>query len=451
MAPTSPLSLAGPSDTVSALCAVLILLVPFAGAGLSLINTGLGRSRSAAQTMLSSLCAFSVAALVYFAWGFAWQGFPGGPAHALTLAGKQWSWAGASPVLFHGLLFDGSFASLAALFGMFSVGLAALIPLGAGADRWRLGSICASTALLAGVTFPLFAHWTWGGGWLAQLGANCGLGSGFLDAGGSGAIQAVGGLTALSIAWILGPRRGKYTVDGLPIAIPGHSAVLVMLGCALALIGWLGLNSAGAILFAGAPPARIVLVAVTTTLSAAAAGLAAAAITQARFGKPDASLTANGWIGGLAASSAVCAFVSPFSAVAIGLVSGALVTFAVEWFELHLAVDDPGGSISAHAVGGIWGLLALGIFAEVHPPTAIASAPGVGNASPNWLAQLAGVATLLGFVLPLTYGLNWLLNRFYPQRVAPEGERQGMDLYELGAGAYPEFVVHSDEFSQRKT
>ncbi len=385
MAPISPLSFSGPSETISALCVVLILLVPFAGAGLSLINTGLGRSRSAAHSMLSSLCAFSVAALVYFAWGFAWQGFPGGPAHVLTLAGKQWSWAGASPFLFHGLEFNGSFASLAALFGMFAVGLAALIPLGAGADRWRLGAICASTALLAGVTFPLFAHWAWGGGWLAQLGVNCGLGSGFLDAGGSGAIQAVGGLTALSVAWILGPRRGKYTLDGLPVAIPGHNAVLVMLGCALSLAGWLGLNSAGAILFAGALPARVALIAVNTALSAAAAALAAAAITHTRFGKPDASLTANGWIGGLAASSAACAFVSPLSAVAIGLVSGALITFSVEWFELRLAVDDPGGSISSHAMGGIWGLLALGIFAEVHAPTAITGA--FGGASPHWLAQ----------------------------------------------------------------
>ena len=449
MAPISPVSLAALSETISVLCVILILLVPFAGVGLSLISTGLGRSRSAAHSMLASLCAFSVAAVVYFAWGFAWQGFPSGPAHVLTVAGNQWSWAGASPIFLRGFEFDGSMASLAALFGMFAVGLAALIPLGAGADRWRLGAICASTALLAGVTFPLFAHWAWGGGWLTQLGVNCGLGPGFLDAGGSGAVQAVGGLTALSIAWILGPRRGKYLPDGLPVAIPGHNAVLVMLGCALSLVGWLGLNSAGAMLFAGALPARVVLVAVNTTLSAASAALAAAAITHTRFNKPDASLTANGWIGGLAASSAACAFVSPFSAVVIGILSGGVVTFAVEWFEVHLAVDDPGGSISAHAMGGLWGLLALGIFGRASVPPAVGGALG-GGASPNWLAQLVGVATLIGFVFPLTYGLNWLLNRFYPQRVGAEGERQGMDLYELGAGAYPEFIVHSDEFTQRK-
>jgi Amt family ammonium transporter len=164
-----------------------------------------------------------------------------------------------------------------------------------------------------------------------------------------------------------------------------------------------------------------------------------------RFGKPDASLAANGWIGGLAASSGACAFVQPVAGVIIGAIAGALVTLAVEWFELRISVDDPGGSISAHAMGGLWGLLAVGILAHVpaRAGEAITAHPG------QWLAQLVGIATLVGFVLPLTYCLNWLLNRVYPQRVSAEGERQGMDLHELGAGAYPEFVTHSEEFTER--
>ena len=428
------------------LCALCIFLIPFAAAGLSLINTGLGRSRSAAHSMLSSLCVVSVAALAYCLCGFAWQGFPGGPAHSLAIAGKEWGWIGAEHFLMRGVAFGGSPASLAALFGIFTAGIVALIPLGTGADRWRLGPCCVSAALLAGLTYPLFAHWAWGGGWLAQLGANYGLGRGFVDAGGSGGIQAVGGLTALSIAWILGPRHGKYTPDGMPSAVPGHNSVLVLLGCLVALVGWLGLNSAGAILYAGVQPGWIVLIAVNTLLSAAAAALTVVVMTHARFGKPDASLTANGWIGGLVASSAACAFVRPVAAVAIGLIAGVAVVFAVEWFEARLAVDDPSGAISAHAVGGLWGLLALGLFGRVPGPL-LSPETRVAN---QWLAQLVGIATLVGFVLPLTYGLNWLLNRVYPQRVAPEGERQGMDLYELGAGAYPEFIVHSDEFTQRK-
>jgi Amt family ammonium transporter len=257
----------------------------------------------------------------------------------------------------------------------------------------------------------------------------------------------VGGLTALSIAWILGPRHGKYTLAGMPSAIPGHNSVFVMFGCLLALVGWWGLNSAGTVLFSGMGPGVSVLVAINTTLSAAAAALIAAVITQTRFGKPDVSLTANGWVGGLAASSGACAFVRPVEAAAIGILAGMIVTLSVEWFELRMSVDDPGGAISAHAVGGIWGVLSVGLFAHM-PALGLHSAGRPMGAGGQWLAQLVGIATLIGFVLPLTYGLNWLLNRIRPQRVAAEGERQGLDLYELGAGAYPEFITHSDEFTQ---
>jgi len=447
-----PLPVPALSETSVALCIIFILLVPLAAAGLSLINAGLGRSRSAAHAMLASLCAMAVAAIAYFALGFSWQGYIGLPAHVFALAGREWNWLASEPFLMRGLVFDGSPASLAAALQMLSVGLAALIPLGAGADRWRLGAICASTALLSGVTYPLFAHWVWGGGWLAQLGTNYGLGRGFVDVGGSSTIQGVGGLTALSVAWILGPRHGKYTPEGTPAAIPGHNSVVALFGCLVALVGWTGLNCAGAILFTGAEPARTVLVAMNTSLAAASAALAAAAVTRLRFGKPDASLCANAWVGGLVASSAACAFVPPAAAVAIGLVAGALVIFSVEWLESRLGVDDPGGAITDHAIGGIWGVMAVGLFARF--PARLLNGlggppPGPGSSDAGqWLAQLVGVATLVGFVLPLTYGLNWVLNRIYPQRVAADGERQGMDLHELGAGAYPEFVTHTDEFTQ---
>jgi Amt family ammonium transporter len=307
--------------------------------------------------------------------------------------------------------------------------------LGSGADRWRLGAVCASTALLSGLTFPVFAHWSWGGGWLAQLGVNFGLGRGYLDAGGAGTIHALGGLTALAITWIVGARRGKYTSEGMPMAIPGHNAVLVLFGCMVAFVGWLGLNSAGAMLFAGVGLGRVPLIAVNTLLGASASALVAAVITKLRFGKPDASLTANGWVGGLVAGSAGCAFVPPAAILIVGLVAGALVTFSVELLDLRLEVDDPGGAISVHAVGGIWGVLAVGLFGRLE-------AAGDGQL----LAQVVGIGTLIGFVLPLTYGLNWLLNLGMPQRVAVEGEHQGMDLYELGADAYPEFMTHTDDF-----
>lgn len=435
-----PQSLPAPSEITTALCLVSILLVPFAIAGVALINNGLGKTRSAAHAMLASLCVVAAAATVYIAFGFSWEGFAGRASHVIHIGGKPWDWIAAQPFFLRGLELNGSFASLSVVLQMFAVGIAAMIPLSAAADRWRLGAICISTAVLAGWTYPLFAHWVWGGGWLAQLGANYGLGQGFLDTGGASTIHAVGGLTALAMVWILGPRQGKYASDGMPIGIPGHNLTNVVFGCMLAWAGWLGMNSAGAMLFGGATPSMLVLVEINTTLCASAAGLVALLVTRIRFGRPDASISANGWIGGLVASSAAPAMLRPATAIIVGLVTGALVALSVEWLELWLHVDDPGGAVSSHAVAGLWGLLAAGLLAGLGSTGVV---PG------QWLAQLVGVATLVGFVLPMTYGLNWVLSRVIPYRVESGGERQGMDLHELGAGAYPEFMVHSDDFFQR--
>ena len=428
----------------AALCGFLILLIPLAYAGLALMNCGLGRSRNAAHAVMSNLTVIGVAMVAYVAIGFAWQGVPGGPGYALSAAGSSWNWIGSGRFFFGGVGFGGvgpedSSTALIASFGMFACALAAIIPLGAGAERWRLSAAALSTAVLAGWTFPLFAHWSWGGGWLAGLSRYSGLGGGFIDAGGAGAVQMLGGLSALSVAWLLGPRRSKFSNEGMPMAIPGHNAVFTMVGCFLALIGWFGLNSSAAVLFYGAPLARIPLIAVSTALTAAGALLAAALVTRTRFGKPDASLSANGWVAGLAASSAGAAFQVPAEALIVGLVAGALVTFCVEWFELHLKIDDPGGSISVHGVGGLWGVVSAGMLGRY---------PQVFNEG-QWLAQVIAAATLLGLVFPMVYGLNSLLSRLAPFRVSGDGERQGMDLHELGANAYPEMVSHLEDFQQR--
>ena len=432
----NPIPVSELPEIVAASSLFFVLLVPFAGIGLVLITTGLSRSRNAAHTVLASLCLFATAALTFFVCGFAWQGFAGGPAYGFAGGGAGWNWIAAERFFLLGVRTDTPGPAVVALLQIFCVGLAALIPLCSGAERWRLGASCASTALLAGWTYPLFAHWVWGGGWLAGLGTQHGIGHGFLDAGGSSTIQVVGGLTALSLAWILGSRRGKYTNEGTPNAIPGHNAVLVLFGCLLAIVGWVGLNVSGAILFAGADGGGAAIAAINTVLCASAAGLAAAGVTKVRFGKPDASLCANGWVAGLVASSAGCAYVVPAVAVGIGLIAGILVPVCVEKIESRIRLDDPAGAVSVHVIGGIWGLLAVGFFAKFPVENFESAAPGTSG---QWLAQLIGVATLLGFVLPMTYGLNWLLNHFYPQRVSTEGEQQGMDLHELGTGAYPEF------------
>ncbi|MBV8898249.1 MAG: ammonium transporter, partial [Acidobacteriaceae bacterium] len=375
-----------------AICLLFILLIPLAGAGLALISTGLNRSHSAAHAMLSSIVIGTVAMLTYFVIGFAFEGIAGQPAHAFSIAGKNWDWLGAGSLFFAAVGLDGRPASLAVIFGLFTVPIASMIPAASLGERWRLGASCASTTLFAAWTYPLFAHWVWGGGWLAQMGAQFGLAD-FMDSGGSGCIHATGGLTALALAWIIGPRRGRFTADGIPTAMPGHNAVVVLFGCVLAFIGFLGLNSAGAILFATRTPAQTVLVGVNTALAAAAAALTALATTRIRFGRPDASLTANGWVAGLVAISAGCAFVKPAEAVLIGMVAGALVIFAIELLELRMKIDDPTGAIAVHAGGGIWGVLAVGIFARVSNV----------EASSQFLAQLLGIASLLGLILPLTY------------------------------------------------
>jgi len=210
----------------------------------------------------------------------------------------------------------------------------------------------------------------------------------------------------------------------------------VLVGCMLAWPGWVGLNASGAALNipAGLAAENMVLIVLNSTFCACASALTAAATTRIRFRRPDASLIANGWMAGLVASGAGCASFKPAIAILVGMVAGILVVLSVEFFEFTLKVDDPCGSVSVHAVCGIWGLLAAGIFT---------GGPG------QLISQLVGVATLLGFVLPLSYGLNWLLGRFIPHRVSIDGERQGLDLHELGADAYPEFVVHADEFMQR--
>jgi ammonium transporter, Amt family len=180
----------------------------------------------------------------------------------------------------------------------------------------------------------------------------------------------------------------------------------------------------------------LALAAINGVVAAAAGALAALITTRIRFGKPDASLSANGFVAGLVAISASAPYVKPAGAMLIGLVVGPLIVFAIELIEVRLHVDDPAGAISVHAFGGLWGLIALSMFADA------------GNRG-SFLAQILGVATLIGFVLPLSYGLNLLVDRFVPFRAQPSGERQGMDLFELGAGAYPEFVTHREDHMRR--
>jgi ammonium transporter, Amt family len=426
MTPLAPMPF---PETSFALTLGLLLVAPLAIAGLALINTGLGRSRSAMQSLLGSLVVISTAVIAFALVGSAIAAGTSGD-HVFHLGGKAWNWAGAGPLFLSDFGSAGPRAQLSVLFELLSVALVVLIPWGSGADRLRLPAGAVTAAIFGAVIFPLFAHWTWGGGWLAQVGVNFGQGAGLLDGGGAAAIHGLGGVSALVLVWIAGPRKGKFPREGLSTAMPGHNVVYVLLGCLIALVGWLAWNLAGSLLWLNPAPSALAGTAVNTLLSAAAALVTAFSVTRIRFGKPDASLCANGWLAGLVTSSACAAVVSPLAAIFTGLVAGILTPLLVELFELALSIDDPSGAISVHGASGLWGLAAAGIFAPQ---------------SGQFVAQLIGVSTLLGLMLPLIYLVFWLVNRVLVFRVDPDGERLGMDLHELGGNAYPEFVVHRDE------
>lgn len=405
----------------------LLFVAPLTIAGLALVNAGLGRSRSAAQSLLGSLVVVAVAALAFAAIGAA---IATGSGHILGLAGKPWNIFGGGTLLLLHVRDTPVDAQARLLFEFLAVALCVVIPWGSGADRWRLSSGCAGAALVGGIVFPLLAHWIWNGGWLAQLGVNFGLGAGFLEPGGAAGVHALGGLSALAVVWIAGARKGKFPKEGLATAMPAHNAAYVLFGCLVATVGWLAWNGAGALVCLHAGPGSLPLTAINTLLSAAAALVATFVVTRTRFGKPDASLCANGWLAGLVTSTACAAIVNPPEALLTGAVAGIATPLLVEVMELALSIDDPSGAITAHGVGGLWGLLAAGVFAPQ---------PG------QFLAQVVGIATLLGLMFPLLYLLFALANRVVPFRVEPDGERLGMDLHELGGGAYPEFVLHRDD------
>jgi Amt family ammonium transporter len=418
------------SESVFLFTLVLVMLAPLAIAGVALINNGLGRSRSAAQALLGNVAILAVAAIFFAVIGASFSGVLGGNSVTVNAAGKSWNVLGLGPFMMRGFNAAPPQAQLSTALEFFSVIFAALIPWGSGADRWRITAGCAVAAVTAAITFPLLSHWVWNGGWLDSIGANFQLGSGFLDPGGAATVHALGGLTALATVWIVGPRRGKFPKEGLSTAMPGHNAVYVLFGSLLALVGWISWNVAGAILWLHAPITLLPLTSLNTLLSASGALITTFLLTQVRFGKPDASLCANGWLAGLVTSSAIAALVGPLGAILIGVVAGAITPLLVELLELALSIDDPSGAITVHAAAALWGLFSAGMLYPRHG---------------QLLAQFIGIATLLGIFLPLTYLLFAILNRIVAFRVDPDGERLGMDLHELGGGAYPEFVIHRDE------
>jgi Amt family ammonium transporter len=264
-------------------------------------------------------------------------------------------------------------------------------------------------------------------------------------------VHAVGGITALAMAIIIGPRIGKYTRSGKPNAIPGHDIVIVLLGCFILAFGWFGFNPGSTLGAATSGNLRISSVAVNTMLAGMAASFSGMYYMWIRYGKPDASMTGNAFLAGLVAITAPSGFVNPMASVIIGLVAGILVCLSCEYIERKAQLDDVVGAISVHGTNGIWGVISVGLFADGKSNYAGAwngvpgSVTGLFYGDPGQLvAQLIGVATLVGFVFTFSFVINAILEAVWGHRVAPEVELAGLDIPEMGALGYPEFVLKGE-------
>jgi ammonium transporter, Amt family len=319
----------------------------------------------------------------------------------------------------------------------------ATIPTGAMAERWKFSSFCVWGLFASMLLYPIYGNWVWGGGWLSQLGTlGPQWGHGAVDFAGSGVVHAMGGVAAFWGAKILGPRIGKFGKDGKPRAIPGHHLPMAILGTFILLVGWMGFN--GGSTFAGTD-FRLTVVITNTILASAFGCLAAMFLMWKLFGKPDPSMTANGLLAGLVAITAPCAFVAPFAAAIIGTVAGLLVVAAVLWVERKAKVDDPVGAVAVHGANGLWGVLALGLFADGKYGDGLNGVAGgvtglfYGDLG-QFMAQLTDAITIVVFCSLMTIAFFKICDKVMGIRSDEEAEISGLDMPELGAMAYPDFL-----------
>src|SRR5262245_15454837 len=329
------------------------------------------------------------------------------------------------------------------LFQMVFMDTALTIVTGTAAERWKYSAFIISSFFMGAFVYPLFANWAWGGGWLATLGSNFGLGHGYVDFAGSGVVHAVGGITALAVSIIIGARLGKYTRQGKPNAIIGHDIVLVLTGCFILAFGWFGFNPGSTL---AATDLRIATVAVNTMLAGMTGAFGAMFYMWLRYGKPDASMSGNGLLAGLVAITAPCGFVTAVSACIIGLIAGVLVCLSVEFIDRVAKVDDPVGAISVHGANGLWGVIATGLFADGKYGGGwngvSGNVTGLFYGDPGqFVAQLLGVATLVGFVFSASFVFNLVVDMVIGQRSGAKAELAGLDIPEMGQLGYPEFEL----------
>lgn len=418
--------------------------------GFGLLETGLTRAKNAVNTMAMNLIIYPVGLLGFWLTGYGFmvgrvQQWPSlgafGLAHrelGLYFAGHRFGLIGLEKFALLAVSHDAASQAMF-LFASVFMTVAATIPTGAMAERWKFSAFMLYGFFMSMFLYPLYANWVWGGGWLAQLGVNFGLGHGHVDFAGATVVNMTGGVTALAGAMVLGPRIGKFRRDGGIGLIAGHNLPLAMSGTLILAFAWFGLNTGSTL--AGSDP-QIAAVAVNTMLASAAGSLTAILYLQLRYNRPDIAMACHGLLGGLVAITGSCAFVSAASAVLIGVIAGFLVVSGVRTLEQRLRIDDPVGAIAVHLVCGLWGALAVGIFADgsygdgwngVSGPVRGLITGDLGQL----IAQLVGIAANLILIFGAAMTFFVLLDRTVGNRVPAEVEWNGLDALEMGSEAYP--------------
>ena len=434
-------------------------LVMFMQAGFALVETGLTRAKNVAHTMAMNFMIYPLGMLGFYICGFAFMfgglgaiGTMGGYAGlnhevTLTLFGKSFGLFGAKGFFLSGQYDVAVFALF--LFQMVFMDTTATIPTGAMAERWKYSAFFIYGWFVGTIIYPIFGNWVWGGGWLAMLGQNFGLGHGHVDFAGSSVVHMTGGVIALAGAWILGPRIGKYNSDGSPNAIPGHNLPMAITGTFILAFGWFGFNPGSTL---AGTDLRIAIVAVNTMLASATGAVAATLwMWRIRGKKPDPSMMCNGMLAGLVAITAPCAFVNSASACIIGLVSGVLVVESVFFIERVLKIDDPVGAISVHGVNGAWGCLSLGLFADGTYGDGwngvAGTVKGLFYGCPaQFAAECVGILSNFIYVGLISLVVFKLINVMVGNRAHATAELYGLDVPEMGVPGY--VGVKMDKYSE---
>lgn len=414
-------------DTLWTLLAAV--LVFFMQAGFAMVEAGFTRAKNACNILMKNLMDFSFGTIAYWAIGFgimfgAGNLFFGTSGFFLRDTGSTFA------------SLDWTQIPLEAkyLFQLVFAATAATIVSGAMAERTRFVSYIVYSIVISAFIYPVVGHWIWGGGWLANLG--------MWDFAGSTVVHSVGGWLALAGAVMLGPRIGKYNADGSSNAIPGHNIPLATLGVFILWLGWFGFNPGSTM--AAVPD--IAQIAVTTNLAAAAGAIAAMLTSWWLFKKPDVSMALNGVLAGLVGITAPCAFVSAGSAIWIGLIAGVLVVFSVIFLDKILHIDDPVGAISVHAICGVWGTLAVGLFAQdVFAPGTTGNGLFFGGGWKLLGAQAIGVVSVFIWSMATGFLLFFVIKSLIGLRVERNEELRGLDIGEHGMESYAGFQVFTTQ------